>query len=326
MSFIYSSAEAVFAWLGGSTATTGLGFRMLERLEEKAAQFASEQGLTDEEEEGLRAVGELLSREYWTRLWIVQEVVYARKLFLLCGPHMHHFTKDPETMGLEVWMLAFSRTSSWNNPSTNTSEQCNRKLATTPHPWTRSPPYTSETSSVPRSHQLLRETLSLLSDHLFMASSRGDNSAGFLLSFDAVAAHAWRGCRDPRDKVFAIQALVSPNHRVLVDYRKSARDVFDEWMHETDTRKRYIPPEPGYVRATISELYTAMGLGELEARELDKWLKVQDNSGKRPGVAGAVDLEPEQRWWLKWVKGWVFGLLCGWGVYLVYQRYLGCAW
>ncbi|PVI02828.1 heterokaryon incompatibility, partial [Periconia macrospinosa] len=77
MSFIYSSAEAVFAWLGSSTATTGLGFGMLARLEEDAAQFASEEDLTDEEKEGLRTVSELLSREYWTRLWIVQEVIYA---------------------------------------------------------------------------------------------------------------------------------------------------------------------------------------------------------------------------------------------------------
>ncbi|KAF1973151.1 hypothetical protein BU23DRAFT_440946, partial [Bimuria novae-zelandiae CBS 107.79] len=75
MSFIYSSAEAVYACLGKETETTSLGFQILEKLEADAMHFSQEEGSTPEEVQGLLAVSDLLTRSYWTRLWIVQEVI-----------------------------------------------------------------------------------------------------------------------------------------------------------------------------------------------------------------------------------------------------------
>lgn len=91
MSSIDLSAESVYAWLGLETLTTHLGLRILEYLDTPAEEVEPEipdpsiHSITCGSDEALLAAVDLLTREYWTRLWIVQEAVYARKLCLLCG-------------------------------------------------------------------------------------------------------------------------------------------------------------------------------------------------------------------------------------------------
>jgi hypothetical protein len=87
MSYIYSSAESVYVWLGNATLNTVLALRTLEqlafavvgleRVQKDTTVDISKEVASQNNAEGLLALKGLLTREYWTRLWIVQEVIYA---------------------------------------------------------------------------------------------------------------------------------------------------------------------------------------------------------------------------------------------------------
>lgn len=339
MSFIYSSAEAVYAWLGEETHATSLGFEALQRLEDGE--------ILTHDAPGLLAVSDLLTREYWTRLWIVQEVVYARKLFFLCGSHVHRFGKDPKAMNAEVWIQSLSQALKWSREDLETLETNQfdeGTKATTARPWTQhmmqapekdkvevEAPQTTDTRG-DRERGLmyiLLQTLGLLGDHLFMVETRQEGGAGYILSFDTVAAHAWRQCRDPRDKVFGLQALVAPSRRVEIDYRKSAKQVFEEWMVETDTRKRYIAPNPQRVKETIRSLHSVMGLGEISQEVLNGYLEYSNNQGKEVNEFGEVVPVPsssprsssQRKWWKKQSIS-ILVLICSVLLYWLYRSHL----
>jgi hypothetical protein len=267
MSFIYSSAEAVYVWLGNATPETNLGLRMLEQVENcgtPSKQMDEDHMLecpgdvlADQEATGLLATRDLLTREYWTRLWIVQEVVYARSLFLLCGSHQYQFGRVRKRIDFSTLNHKVSRAVEENSGSgviLNTDE--------------------SNASGAFGASHILPRTLSLLQDFLFMQECRQEQSGGYILSFDAVAAHGWRQCRDPRDRIFGLQSLVAPSRRVEVNYKKSPEEIFDEWVAETDTRARHIPPDPEEVRGAISSLHLAMGLGNISQRQLNELAEV----------------------------------------------------
>ncbi|KAK8017088.1 hypothetical protein PG993_015277 [Apiospora rasikravindrae] len=89
---IYQSASRVVAWLGPETDGSSQvmqTYRLSSRL-----------GSSMRHEEQI-----LLSRHYWTRIWIVQEICVARKVLFLCGEEaasLPFFLEyDPETKGTE---------------------------------------------------------------------------------------------------------------------------------------------------------------------------------------------------------------------------------
>ncbi|KAF2006132.1 HET-domain-containing protein, partial [Amniculicola lignicola CBS 123094] len=61
---IYSDATRVFVWLGNANSTTALAFRLIE----DTILDQIDKSIWDE-----NAVVELLSRPYWSRVWIIQE-------------------------------------------------------------------------------------------------------------------------------------------------------------------------------------------------------------------------------------------------------------
>jgi hypothetical protein len=87
MRAIYSEASNVITWLGtGSTDTTRL-FSFIDRHHNictndseqvGSCNFLFDRGLAD-------AVQYLEERPYWNRIWVVQEIVVATKLELMCG-------------------------------------------------------------------------------------------------------------------------------------------------------------------------------------------------------------------------------------------------
>lgn len=77
MSQIYSDASAVWFWLGASGKNSEVAMRYLVQAGEPPCHFPS----VDE----VSALRGLCSRSYWSRLWIVQEILLARSLVILCG-------------------------------------------------------------------------------------------------------------------------------------------------------------------------------------------------------------------------------------------------
>ncbi|KAJ9658239.1 hypothetical protein H2198_003812 [Neophaeococcomyces mojaviensis] len=85
MDRIYSTADSVYAWLGPSTADSEKVFDFLEqsRIQRSAGEPYWKIFMSDSTV--FHALEDLLGRSYWTRLWIIQEIVLAKRLWLFCG-------------------------------------------------------------------------------------------------------------------------------------------------------------------------------------------------------------------------------------------------
>jgi hypothetical protein len=89
MGMIYHQATRVIIWLGSSDAVSKLAFELLSSPTEwsKCTKTPSAQDPVKrlERDNRLKAILSLFSRDYWSRLWIIQEVVMARDFILMCG-------------------------------------------------------------------------------------------------------------------------------------------------------------------------------------------------------------------------------------------------
>lgn len=81
MAAIYSGAYRVLIWLGLETATSKEAFEFLRTTYQRSPYNREEL----KHHEGWRVLEELCSREYWKRVWIVQEICLASRLVLCCG-------------------------------------------------------------------------------------------------------------------------------------------------------------------------------------------------------------------------------------------------
>lgn len=103
---IYENAENVIFWLGQATYETNVAMESLRRLEAAAASVACRQwAITDDrwqdlwfrvqgrlsakhsnlEEKQCKGLEDLLSRSWFERVWIIQEVAQARRARVYCG-------------------------------------------------------------------------------------------------------------------------------------------------------------------------------------------------------------------------------------------------
>ncbi|KAF9631152.1 hypothetical protein BFW01_g2014 [Lasiodiplodia theobromae] len=97
---IFQSAQQVFAWLGEEEDDSSEAMRFLNKLGHWVLEFSGRtRGLDDSETSQCNrpelpqvgdamwvAVGHLLKRSWFSRIWIVQEAVLAAKLVMECGP------------------------------------------------------------------------------------------------------------------------------------------------------------------------------------------------------------------------------------------------
>ena len=93
MAEIYSSAEAVISWLGRADKHTEAGFATLEDIAKHVpdtwdGENQDSYDIAPDENEGpwVSAV-KIFQRTYFTRVWMVQEIVLAKQVKVLCGPH-----------------------------------------------------------------------------------------------------------------------------------------------------------------------------------------------------------------------------------------------
>lgn len=111
MKRIYEDALYVLAWLGTETECfKQLSQNLVERYvnpysgtefpwynPELEEQYAPEQFAIIS-----RGMAELVENEYWTRMWIIQEFVLAKDLYLLKGPYSIHWSKIDVNRKMEL--------------------------------------------------------------------------------------------------------------------------------------------------------------------------------------------------------------------------------
>lgn len=81
MGEIYSNAHFVVSWLGPGTAETRCAIEAIAKYE----TAPEESGKSDVLAQNRHHIASLLKRSYFERMWIVQEFVLAREVFMVCG-------------------------------------------------------------------------------------------------------------------------------------------------------------------------------------------------------------------------------------------------
>jgi hypothetical protein len=92
MGRIYAQAERVLAWLGEATEGSNLTMQTLRKFDDtestenmSTATDWRADGQYDQDD--LALVEMLRNREYWQRTWVIQEVLLAKELEIICGEY-----------------------------------------------------------------------------------------------------------------------------------------------------------------------------------------------------------------------------------------------
>jgi hypothetical protein len=83
MAAIYRQAEHVVVWLGEASDISATDLVELKSLDSKFLSTTH----TSPSNTAMKTVYQLLAREYWGRMWIIQELAAASTISLLCGVH-----------------------------------------------------------------------------------------------------------------------------------------------------------------------------------------------------------------------------------------------
>ncbi|KAH7408010.1 heterokaryon incompatibility protein-domain-containing protein [Cadophora sp. MPI-SDFR-AT-0126] len=87
MKTIYEQAEEVFVWLGPSYQGSHLAFQFMQKMYDHrhVVAWIAQMFTQPELRESLVALAALVNRDYWWRMWIVQELISAKSISLHCG-------------------------------------------------------------------------------------------------------------------------------------------------------------------------------------------------------------------------------------------------
>jgi hypothetical protein len=251
MPSIYSQAQAVYAWLGEAKAHSALAFQILElyaSLEDWAGML--EQFMEERTDDELVGFFELFTRSYWTRIWIVQEINLARKLFLVCGRErfLESYTQRPD-----YTYIAWASVSRLDI----TSEALG--LFTPAETWAR-----------------LFKGLQLLDKRHH--KHHGPSYTWHDELYWSIADNRDRKFSDPRDIVYGIQASVRQEERIDVDYNKTVQQIFHEVVVKLATSGIKFNKQKISV---LMSLRSDMGLHEVSRNTLKKtlwkWKKQANN-------------------------------------------------
>ena len=177
---IYEKAKEVIVWLGEATLSSGLALNFLRkatRHTETDEEWMVDVVSNPENARHWEALKDLLSRDYWSRVWIIQEVVSASSLAVYCGNDIipwDDFTHLMHMFVLHAPALA-QQDSFWQLQLNHFVDKI-----------------------VPAQLGHIRKVL----------KSKGNSSSSWDL-YNLLMTHHERSATDPRDKVFALLGLVA---------------------------------------------------------------------------------------------------------------------
>jgi hypothetical protein len=197
MTTIYTAAASVAVWLGPEDDDSSLAMELLRGVAERAdsPESITKAIFSQARQRDFDATVSLFARDYWNRLWVVQEVLNAQSITVFCGRSKlpwSVFTRASATFRRHKDDL-LDNFSSYEN-------------------------------------QRGRSTLADMTNHARVLTKQGPSS----LKIDASSLHEtilacrWRLASDGRDKVFGLLGLLGPGHRrdIPIDYSLSIKDVY----------------------------------------------------------------------------------------------------
>ena len=88
MADIYKNARTVYAWLGAATSATNMAVDFSIKLRVAPPEWRKSPEARKMRRAGRGGFDSLAKREFWSRLWIIQEVVLAKQLYVVVGRRM----------------------------------------------------------------------------------------------------------------------------------------------------------------------------------------------------------------------------------------------
>lgn len=211
---IYQNAERVGIWLGPEADDSEMALQLIHEVGD-GAKFPSHIDRNTPApftKTHLAATAALFDRDYWHRLWVVQEVFNAKEITVYCGRSYlpwGHFKKASEVF--------------WNN----------KALLHQNFPiGTRNEQYYSQNSnlSVPQALRYQGPTsfLELGSPDDLHALEKKPDDQLFAHLLEVMKMCRRKLSSDPKDKVFGVLGMLPPTVRgeILVDYDCSVKDVY----------------------------------------------------------------------------------------------------
>ena len=195
MQDIYESAQRVYAWLGEGDADClfAMRYARLKNHGLPILPIVHPRLLTQYFEQ-------LFLQPYWSRVWVIQEAVLAKQLWLLCGDEM------------TLWdslMLAFDHLLD------------NREKLPFPHGASRKADFWDETETEEDTEACSR----FLRFKRARCSFVNDDKNSLL---ELAELFQRQNCTDPRDKFYGLRAIASNGKFLNVDYSHSTPQVFFE--------------------------------------------------------------------------------------------------
>ncbi|PSS18561.1 hypothetical protein M430DRAFT_35062 [Amorphotheca resinae ATCC 22711] len=210
MAAIYSKAYSVAIWLGPEADNSHKAIQFMHELLEAEIKEEGRGWITRDiitsrrRRPDLQSLVCLFHRDYWKRLWVVQEVTNARDATVYCGSSAIPWATYEAASRLFLKYAAELDTA-----------QLEASVEGIP------PPSIPVRRSSRWSTALSIHGPGRLRDQIALSSS----AAGLL---PALLFHRDRSCADPRDKVYGILGLLSPYERseILVDYNIPISQVY----------------------------------------------------------------------------------------------------
>ncbi|KAI9154924.1 Heterokaryon incompatibility protein [Paramyrothecium foliicola] len=215
MRYIYSSADSVVAWLGSAFKNSNKLFVHLEKLGH---------GFLEEDWKGLDALHEdeayladmseafnlLCLREYWTRLWILQEFAMASNLTIM---------SENSAISYEILLAAYESLTEVAERNREQPTEITTRLAERITSMFSSPALSFFESVVNRRFKYRDESRE--GDHFFRVIT-----SCLALEMD----YNYPMASDPRDRVFALVYLCTDSHQLaeLIDYSRSCQEVYHD--------------------------------------------------------------------------------------------------
>lgn len=208
MSEIYSNATAVHAWVG--PASTSLTFE--NDLVSKLLLYAAPTAVT--QPDALLSCLEILTRSYWYRLWIVQELRLAQCILIRYGGHI--------IAGKDLY-TAVSFIQYNNNIVSKVIDSLSAASAE------RFACYEKKVHQLSFSRCLTLQAMLLSS----LTTAAVDAQKYVPLPehwYTVLSDYGENICKDSRDKIFGLQSLVEPKDRISVNYNLDEEGVLYELL------------------------------------------------------------------------------------------------
>jgi hypothetical protein len=208
MTRIYSMAKSVAVWLGPEADRSDLAIELLLALSHQSSYPKGISHLIGSPtgQQKLAATVSLFEREYWSRLWVVQEIFNARSVVVYCGS-----TNVP-------WAV-YKRASDIFGQHRAEIDRC-----LLPSPRSSSRPTISANSQFSHSQVLVYQGPRSLSD---VRSQIGLGEGAIL---KVLRAFRRKLASDPKDKLYGILGVLPQVTRkeFRVDYSLSVKDIYTE--------------------------------------------------------------------------------------------------